>query len=158
MCVYYLSNLWGGALSSLWESDWLPRQNYRWFCTLLLQQNFNYIDDVYVAGVSLTHGQLSRQHIWTFAKVSSNRCMGICPCTRPDLAYTGAVYHPSSVRTTSVKLQADSSCHWTMPLSSFPMIQFGTVRDVKVPALAASSIIHHGSASNSLSRLQTILS
>ncbi len=51
------------------------------------------IDDVYVAGVSLTHGQLPRQHIWTFAnainEVSSNRW--VCPCTRPDLAYTGAV-------------------------------------------------------------------
>ena len=51
------------------------------------------IDDVYVDGVSLTHGQSPRQHIWTFAnaidEVNSNRW--VCPCTRSDVAYTGAV-------------------------------------------------------------------
>ena len=51
------------------------------------------IDDVYVDGVSLTHGQSPRQHIWTFAnaidEVNSNRW--VCPCTRSDVAYIGAV-------------------------------------------------------------------
>ena len=51
------------------------------------------IEDDYVDGVSLTHGQLPRQHIWTFAsahdEINSDRF--VCPCTRPDLPYTGVV-------------------------------------------------------------------
>ena len=51
------------------------------------------IDDGYVDGVSLTHGQSPRQHIWTFAgaldETRSDR--SVCPCTRPDLLYTGVV-------------------------------------------------------------------
>ncbi len=51
------------------------------------------IDDGYVDGMSLTYGQLPRQHIWTFAgahdETQSNR-QG-CPCTKPDLTYTGVV-------------------------------------------------------------------
>ena len=39
------------------------------------------IDDLYVDGVSLTHGQNPRNHIWTFAnaidEVRSNECMGL---------------------------------------------------------------------------------
>ncbi|XP_064387339.1 uncharacterized protein LOC135335723 [Halichondria panicea] len=51
------------------------------------------IDDVYVDGVSLTHGQSPRQHIWTFANALDEvRFNGyVCPCTRPDLTYTGVV-------------------------------------------------------------------
>ena len=51
------------------------------------------IDDSYVDGISLTHGQLPRQHIWTFAAaVDEFRAQNwVCPCTRPDLTYTGAV-------------------------------------------------------------------
>ncbi len=51
------------------------------------------IDDVYVDGVSLTHGLSPRQHIWTFAnaidEVHSDHY--VCPCSRPDLPYTGIV-------------------------------------------------------------------
>ena len=51
------------------------------------------IDSTYVDGVSLTHGQSPRQHIWTFAaahhEISSNDI--VCPCTRPDRPYTGIV-------------------------------------------------------------------
>ena len=51
------------------------------------------IDDPYVDGVSLTHGGSPRKHIWTFAaaldEVRSNHW--VCPCTRPDLRYTGLV-------------------------------------------------------------------
>ena len=51
------------------------------------------IDDNYVDGVSLTHGQRPRKHIWTFAaagnEVSSN--WFVCPCTRPSAPYTGLV-------------------------------------------------------------------
>ncbi len=51
------------------------------------------IDDVYVDGVSLTHGQNPRKHIWTFAnavdEVYSNQW--VCPCTKTDTPYTGVV-------------------------------------------------------------------
>ena len=52
------------------------------------------IDGVYVNGVSLTHGSSPRKHIWTFAAAldevdTTHRY--VCPCTRPDLGYTGTV-------------------------------------------------------------------
>ena len=51
------------------------------------------IDDPYVEGISLTHGHTPRKHIWTFAaavdETRSNEW--VCPCTRPDLTYTGVV-------------------------------------------------------------------
>ena len=51
------------------------------------------IDDVYVDGVSLTHGQNPRKHIWTFAnavdEVHSNEW--VCPCTKTNTPYTGVV-------------------------------------------------------------------
>ena len=52
------------------------------------------IDDSYVNGVSLTHGNLSRQHIWTFAAAGGETLSNtkyICPCTRPSDTYRGAV-------------------------------------------------------------------
>ncbi len=51
------------------------------------------IDDVYVDGVSLTHGRLPRQHIWTFANaiVETQSNAEVCPCTRTDVPYTGVV-------------------------------------------------------------------
>ena len=53
------------------------------------------IDDVYVDGVSLTHGQSPRQHIWTFVNAlhedTSSIKEAVCPCTRPDLPYAGVV-------------------------------------------------------------------
>ncbi|XP_064388639.1 uncharacterized protein LOC135336710 [Halichondria panicea] len=54
------------------------------------------IDGVYVNGVSLTHGQSPRQHIWTFANAlheHSSINEAVCPCTRPDLPYAGTVPH-----------------------------------------------------------------
>ncbi len=51
------------------------------------------IDDVYA-------WSLPRQHIWTFAN-ALDETLSTCPCTRPDL------YLPSSVKTTSVKLEDD---------------------------------------------------
>ena len=51
------------------------------------------IDDTFVDGISLTHGQSPRQHIWTFAgaldEAHSNGV--VCPCTRQDVPYTGVV-------------------------------------------------------------------
>ena len=51
------------------------------------------IDDSYVNGISLTHGQSPRRHIWTFAAAVDEERSDqlVCPCTRPDLPYTGAV-------------------------------------------------------------------
>ncbi len=60
---------------------------------------------------------------------------------------TLALYLPSSVKTTSVKLEADK--HF-VTIRSTLMIHSGMVRDVGVPVLAVSSTIHRGSASNSL--------
>ena len=51
------------------------------------------IIDQYVDGVSLTHGQNPRKHIWTFAnavdEVHSNSY--VCPCTKTDTHYAGVV-------------------------------------------------------------------
>ena len=51
------------------------------------------IDSAYVEGISLTHGQTPRKHIWTFAaaldEIRSNDW--VCPCTKTDTNYTGAV-------------------------------------------------------------------
>ena len=58
-----------------------------------LTQQLLSIDSYYVDGVSLTHGRPPRSHIWTFAaaldEVHSNSW--VCPCTRPDLGFTGSV-------------------------------------------------------------------
>ena len=52
------------------------------------------IDSYYVNGVSFTHGQSPRQHIWTFAgaveevaRIPKNSC----PCTRPNITYAGTI-------------------------------------------------------------------
>ncbi len=114
------------------------------------------IDDAYVDGVSLTHGQSPRQHIWTFAsaidEIRSNH--NVCPCTRPDYPYTGVL--PPFIGQ-DYFCETGNRQLFSL-ISSSLMIHSGTVRDVGVPALAASSTIHRGSASNSLSRLQTMLS
>ena len=49
------------------------------------------IDDSYIEGVSLTHGQSPRKHIWTFAvgnDETSRFNQHRCPC---NIRYTGAV-------------------------------------------------------------------
>ena len=53
----------------------------------------NTIDDAYVDGVSLTHGQSPRQHIWTFANaIDEIRSQEwVCPCTKTDSTFTGVV-------------------------------------------------------------------
>ena len=52
------------------------------------------IDSNYVDGVSLTHGQSPRQHIWTFAgaleEIATNPEYN-CPCTKPEVPYTGII-------------------------------------------------------------------
>ena len=51
------------------------------------------IAEGYVEGISLTHGQNPRKHIWTFAAALDETQSGssVCPCTKTDTAYTGAV-------------------------------------------------------------------
>ena len=51
------------------------------------------IEDIYVFGMSLTHGRHPRQHIWTFASAYSEYYSNYiaCPCTRTDQPYTGVV-------------------------------------------------------------------
>ncbi len=51
------------------------------------------IDDVYVDGVSLTHGQSPRQHIWTFVNAIDETAFDrrACPCTTSSRFYTGAI-------------------------------------------------------------------
>ena len=51
------------------------------------------IDDLYVDGVSLTHGQSPRQHIWTFANALDEVHFqnSVCPCTKTDSTFTGVV-------------------------------------------------------------------
>ena len=51
------------------------------------------IDNGYVDGVSLTHGQTPRKHIWTFAAAVDETRSNyyVCPCTKPDATYTGVV-------------------------------------------------------------------
>ena len=45
------------------------------------------IDDVYVDGVSLTHGYRPRKHIWTFV-ANENEDTHRCPCTRTDRMFS----------------------------------------------------------------------
>ena len=78
MCVHNFPNLWGGILPRLWPSHWLPGSNT--------------IDSNYMDSVSLTHGHSPRQHIWSFVGAVDETDIyrqSICPCTRPDLPYTG---------------------------------------------------------------------
>ena len=51
------------------------------------------IDDGYVDGVSLTHGQTPRKHIWTFAAAidETKSDTTACPCTKTNKQYTGRV-------------------------------------------------------------------
>ena len=51
------------------------------------------IDQAYVDGVSLTHGQSPRQHIWTLVAASDEEYGSTrsCPCTPPDRTYIGVV-------------------------------------------------------------------
>ena len=44
------------------------------------------IDSYYIEGISLTHGQSPRQHIWSFAGAAAEQlsvASQICPCTQP---------------------------------------------------------------------------
>ena len=52
------------------------------------------IDSNYVSGMSITHGESPRKHIWTFAAAVDERYSNtdqMCPCTKTDIPYTGRV-------------------------------------------------------------------
>ena len=52
------------------------------------------IDSSYVSGMSITHGESPRKHIWTFAATYdeiSSYDSNLCPCTKTDTPYTGRV-------------------------------------------------------------------
>ena len=51
------------------------------------------IDESYVDGVSLTHGQRPRKHIWTFAAAydEMRSSVIVCPCTKTTTPFTGIV-------------------------------------------------------------------
>ena len=51
------------------------------------------IDGEYVDGVSITHGENPRKHIWTFVAAIDEIQVGgyTCPCTTTDLTYSSAV-------------------------------------------------------------------
>ena len=60
----------------------------------------NDIDSAYIDGISLTHGQNPRKHVWSFANALQERLgygsnQHICPCTNP--ASTMAQYIPGFV-------------------------------------------------------------
>ena len=58
------------------------------------------IDQSYVNGISLTHGHLSRQHIWSFAGAVAegySSDQNICPCTKHYRVFTGII--PSYIGT-----------------------------------------------------------
>ena len=58
----------------------------------IYNHNFT-IEDVYVNGMSLTHGRHPRQHIWTFVSAYSEYYSSniACPCTRTDWPHTTLV-------------------------------------------------------------------
>ena len=62
--------------------------------------NFNtQIDEAYVYGVSLTHGQNPQKHIWTFANARDETLRGTiygCPCTNSN-SHPSSIFIPSFV-------------------------------------------------------------
>ena len=108
------------------------------------------IDRDYMASISLTHG-LPRQHIWSFVNAQNENTAGEVVHA---FGTAGLVYHCLSVMTFFVILLSEE----VIALKAYIILKIhsGMVRDVGVPALAVSSTIHHGSVSNSLSRLLMI--
>ena len=51
------------------------------------------IDESYVDGLSLTHGQSPRSHLWTFANAldETRTDESACPCARPDHIFQGRI-------------------------------------------------------------------
>ena len=71
---------------------WIRAYQY-WYTQAFYRYYLRTIEEQYVYGMSLTHGRHPRQHIWTFASAYSEYWSNfhVCPCTRTDQPYTGAV-------------------------------------------------------------------
>ena len=81
------------------------------------------LDENYVFGVSLTHGQNPRQHIWTFAGAidETNTYPGSkCPCTNSAISSSAASYIPSFVGTDYFCDTALSAIYTSYPLVLHP--------------------------------------
>ena len=62
---------------------------YRYPIAFYYINSFDEIDEPYVFGVSLTHGQSPRKHIWTFAGASDETSRNPtfkCPCTNTNIS------------------------------------------------------------------------
>ena len=77
------------------------------------------LEDVYVDGVSITHGRNPMEHIWTFAAAYSEDYSGssarICPCTNPNSTDAASILIPPFVGIdyfcdTGTLTQPSSSC------------------------------------------------
>ena len=101
----------------------------------------------------MTHGQQPRQHIWTFAAVhdETSSGVGVCPCTKTDTPYTGAVPLFIGQDYTSVTLVA----HTAGNTSSITKILSGMAQAVDPLAAAVASTTHHGSVNNYHNQPQT---
>ena len=58
---------WSGVFKSVWESDWLPFMQHQ-----MHLYHFNQAITIvshYVDGMSVTHGQSPREHIWTLQQL-----------------------------------------------------------------------------------------
>ena len=104
------------------------------------------IDSLYVDGVSLTHGQRPRKHIWTFAaafdETRSNQL--VCPCTKINTLFTGVV--PPFIgqdyfcETGSILIK--------LAVNSTMQTPFGMAQAVVLPVVAVASTTHPGSVNN----------
>ena len=110
------------------------------------------LDDIYVDGVSLTHGGL-REHIWTFAaglrESMAVNAESTCPCT----GNTGTTPPPRFIG--SVRLEFETTHQ--LPQHCIPMILCGMGMAALTLTHAAPSTALHGSTSNCHSLLLTIL-
>ena len=90
MCVHHIPPQWSQVLQSVREDQSLSVWQSRCIWPLLYYNRAITIDNRYVDGVSLTHGQIPRKHIWTFAAGVDETGVNqhYCPC---NTRYTGAV-------------------------------------------------------------------
>ena len=73
------------------------------------------IDDLYVDGISITHGQSPRKHIWTFAAASDDfSSLTSCPCVHNAVEFAGTI--PSFVGQDYFCDSTDPKPYWTNPL------------------------------------------
>ena len=73
------------------------------------------IDDLYVDGISITHGQSPRKHIWTLAAANDDfSSLTSCPCVHNDIDFAGTI--PSFVGQDYFCDSKDPTPYWTNSL------------------------------------------